>query len=430
MTDFDIIIVGAGAAGLMAARELSRSGRSVAILEANNRIGGRIHTLSSNSFSIPIETGAEFIHGELPLTLKILNEAGIPLVEMEGETYQVKDGSLQQNDNYIEGLPVILAKMKELQQDMPLKTFFDEYFSDVKYEATKKSLRRMVEGYDAADIRKVSTFSIREELSEGGMNKTIRPAGGYGKMIDFMAEDCGKSGCQIFLSSIVKDIFWKEGRVEVRCANGEHYTSRKLLLTVSLGVLKCDDNREAYIRFIPELPGKRSAIKSMEFGTVIKIFMEFREAFWENKKYNVRQMPGLDFLISDTPPITAWWTQLPDKTPLITGWMAGPNAEKIQSLDDDAIFEKTISLLADLFKTDKSFITGQLKAQKVVNWYTDPYSCGAYAYVSTQSSKARKILAEPVENTLFFAGEALYDGSAIGTVEAALASALNSGVDK
>src|SRR5688572_6389235 len=94
---FDCIIIGAGACGLMASRELTRAGKSVLLLEARNRIGGRIYTIHNHSFSTFAEAGAEFIHGDLPITSSLLREAGLPFREMEGNIYQLENGVLKKS---------------------------------------------------------------------------------------------------------------------------------------------------------------------------------------------------------------------------------------------------------------------------------------------------------------------------------------------
>ncbi|MGC4035755.1 MAG: FAD-dependent oxidoreductase [Chitinophagaceae bacterium] len=89
--NYNIIIVGAGASGLIAARELSAKGYSCCVLEAASFPGGRIHT-TKEEFSLPTELGAEFIHGELPLTLSLLNESGITYLSLEGEFKTIRNG--------------------------------------------------------------------------------------------------------------------------------------------------------------------------------------------------------------------------------------------------------------------------------------------------------------------------------------------------
>src|SRR3954467_650981 len=115
------IVVGAGASGLMAARVLSSKGVKGLILEGRNRSGGRIHTLEETAFGYPAETGAEFIHGNLPVTLKILQEAGIAYHPAGGKTWNARNGKLKSGEMMMEGWPMLMKKLKELESDLSIE---------------------------------------------------------------------------------------------------------------------------------------------------------------------------------------------------------------------------------------------------------------------------------------------------------------------
>src|SRR4051812_28053502 len=100
--EFDIIIIGAGAAGLIAAWELAQAGRTVAILEAKNRVGGRVHTISDQRFDLPVELGPEFVHGELELTQMLLKKSGTEQYEVAGDIWQKHEGELEEQKDFIE----------------------------------------------------------------------------------------------------------------------------------------------------------------------------------------------------------------------------------------------------------------------------------------------------------------------------------------
>lgn len=426
MAEPEILIIGAGASGLIAARQLAKSGRTVSVLEARNRIGGRIHTLSVNGFAKPIETGAEFVHGRLPITLSILKDAGIQTSDMQGITYQLKDGSLQQSEEFIEGFPELISRMKQLKKDLPFEEFLDTCMKEENFKQLKEEVKRYAEGYDAADIRRVSSFALLEEWTSEADSTPSRIVGGYTGMTDFLASECREAGCPIHLSAIVKEIRWRTGHAEIICSNNQIFHSSKVLITVPLGILHAERDSKARIKFSPEIPQFRPAVMSMGFGEVIKVFFEFKETFWENNsgEPKLKQMPGLGFLISDAP-VTTWWTQAPDKLPLLTGWMAGPKAGELRNLSNEEIIRKAMDSLAYIFDTDLAFINKQMKAFHAANWMTDPFTLGAYSYATVHSEEAVRVLTAPVNDTLYFAGEALYAGPAMGTVEAALSSALN-----
>ena len=427
MNILDVIIVGAGACGLVAARELARAGKKVLVLEARNRLGGRIFTADIGSFTKPVEAGAEFVHGDLPLTQALLTEAGIQCHPLAGKTYQVKSGVLEEAEEFIENFEILMQKLDELEQDLPLAEFLNQYFGEEQYYNLRNSVTRFAEGYDAADIQKVSTFALREEWQTGGAANSYHPVGGYSQLINFLAAAGKKSGVTIQLNMPVQEIRWEEGRVKIISSDGTSYEARLALITVPLGVLQAEPGSPGSIRFVPDLPEKRHAFAQLGFGAVIKVCLEFKTTFWQEPAFtpqHLNQAPDLAFLFSDTHLFTAWWTQLPDQTPLLTAWLAGPPAEKYKDLPDHQLVAEALTALADIFNTSVPVLQEYLKASVVFNWAADPYARGAYAYATVAAGEVREIVTSPEANTLYFAGEGLYVGHAMGTVEAALASGL------
>ncbi|MCC9136952.1 FAD-dependent oxidoreductase [Pontibacter silvestris] len=408
----------------MAARHLAKAGYKVAVLEARDRTGGRIYTQRAAGFSVPIEVGAEFVHGNLPVTQEVFKEAGISFFAMEGKSYQVKHGELQQSDEFIDNYQELIKKLNKLEEDLTLAAFLEKYFKEEQYTGLRESVTKFAEGYDAANIQQLSAMALRDELQSGGATNSYFPKGGYSQVLDFLANEAQASGCVIHLSLIVQEVRWQAGHVEVLCEQEQSFTASKILITVPLGVLLSEPGSKGHIRFTPALPEKSAALQTLGFGPVIKILLEFKTAFWDNEKnkQQVSQLPELSFLFSDATPAPTWWTHFPEKTPLLTGWISGPLAEKHKDLTEDDIITEALKSLAYIFETDTSFLQGQLIAKQVVNWVTDPFARGAYTYATVASKKARKVLTQPQDNTLFFAGEALYEGEAMGTVEAALAS--------
>jgi len=417
----DVIIIGGGASGLAAGKEIAKAGKKVCVLEARNRLGGRIHTLNVKGFSTHIEAGAEFVHGDMPATKLMLKEGDIEFNSIEGDYYRIKNGKFQDPENLLTTFSTLLSKAGSLEQDIPFSKFLDQYLNEEKFKDVRENAIAFVEGYDAADIKRASTFALREEWKNFGQSDQYRLKGGYIKLIDFLSKEIIKHNGKIFLSTVAKEIRWKRDNVEVISDKGKTYSAHKALITVPLGVLRSTPDDQAHIRFSPGLAEKLEAAKSIGYGTATKVFLEFKDAFWESSENQIRKMPELGLLISDTP-FTACWTQLPNKTPLLTGWLAGPQAEKNKNTSDENIINMALDSLGYIFNTDRSFLLENLRAGKAVNWQTDPFSLGAYSYATVESSEAKKILAQPVEDTLFFAGEALSEGTAMGAVEEALAN--------
>lgn len=424
MEESDVIIIGAGAAGLMAARILSKAGKKITILEARNRSGGRINTLEDNTFSVTAETGAEFIHGDLPVTIGLLKEAGIKFHTIEGEIWRQEAGSLKKEEDFVEGGELLSERLKELKQDMTIADFLELYFSEEKYASLRNSVKGFVEGYDAADTARASAFALREEWSADDNKDQYRPNGGYDQLIRFLENDCKQTGCTIHLSAVVKEIRWHPGSVEIVTDKHTCYRSKKVIITLPLGVLQAAPESKGAISFNPGLPEKTKAVQSMGFGSVIKILLEFRDAFWREKsseKSSGKNLKNMGWLFSAAD-IPTWWTQLPEKSSLLTGWLAGPRAKAIKDMDDKQILSKSLQSLSEIFHLPVEELSNNLLSWRIINWSADPFTLGAYAYTTLDTHVARKIVSEPVSNTLFFAGEALYEGPEMGTVEGALAS--------
>jgi monoamine oxidase len=411
----EVLIIGAGAAGLLAARELAAAGRRVLLVEAQARLGGRVHTLQPAGFSATLEAGAEFMHEPVPLTRALLTEAGIPWQATEGQTYQVKDGQVQDDDNFFAQLPLLLARLDALPQDMPLAEFLEQEFAGEAHAPLRTFATQFAEGYDAADARRVSAWALRDEWAAGGADDSPRPVGGYGPLLHWLATQAQAAGAELHLSTPVQEIRWQAGSAEVLAENGTSYHARQVLCTVPLGVWQRPAGQPGHLAFAPELPAHRAAAAHLGFGSVIKVLLEFRENFWHER------LPELEFLLSDEP-VPTWWSQLPDARPLLTGWLAGPAAERLQTASSDTILQLAITSLARLLDTSPAALQAQLQASYVRNWGAEPYAYGAYSYPTVGAPAARAALATPVAGTLFFAGEGVHDGPASGTVEAALAS--------
>ncbi len=424
MNQSDIIIIGAGAAGLMAGRGLVKSGKKITILEARNYCGGRIHTLHHEMFFRKAELGAEFIHGNLPVTLGLLNEAGIEYYHAEGEMRRYKDGKFENGASFMEGWDELMQKLHALERDISIAEFLRKEFSDDKYKSLRDSVCRFISGYDSADPEKASSFALRDEWTSDDESAQYRIKGGYGKMIGYLEDECKKAGAEIMLNSVVKEIRWKPGNVEVITADGANYRAAQVLIALPLGVLQADESKQAAITFDPPIPGYNHAFKQMGYGAVIKVLLEFDEVFWEDKQTTAlagKSLKNMAFLLSDEE-IPTWWTQIPHHVPVLTGWLGGPPAALKKDTPDTEILQQALQSLSNVFKRDADELKKRLVSFHVMNWTNDPFALGSYVYDTVEMPELKKIVEQPIENSLFFTGEYLYDGPAMGTVEAALTS--------
>ena len=412
MNETPIIIIGAGAAGLIAARELLRRQKKIIILEASERIGGRIHTISGQSATL--EAGAEFVHGNLPLTIGLLKEYNISYYATGGEMIQIENGKIKEQHDFIKGWDILLKEMGSIKTDMTFSDFLTTHFTEKKYETLRASARRFAEGFDVANIDKVSTFALYEEWSGEDEEDQYRIVGGYQKIIDALYQECLSLGAIIHTDQIVKEVHWEKDNVKLYTKQGQEFAGEKILITVPLGILQADPGQAGSISFIPSIEPQLRAAGQIGFGSVIKILFECKSAFWEKKAAD------MGFLFTNEI-IPTWWTQLPVNDNVLTGWIAGPLAAGMQGKTNDMILEIAQQSLENSFGFS---IKQEIIKGNIFNWCSDPYSLGAYSYPMLQTREARKLLNLPVDDILFFSGEALYDGPNGGTVEAALVNGL------
>jgi monoamine oxidase len=409
-----IIIIGAGAAGLMAAREISAAGIPVTLLEAGSLPGGRIHTIHGGGFSGPAEAGAEFVHGQLPLTMQLLKEAGISPSSVKGGMVRVEKGEWVGQGVVGGHWDELMQKMAALPRDLPVAEFLSQYFPEAKFAELRSGVKGFAEGYDLADIQTASTLALyREWQGEGHGNYRVK--GGYGALIDFLVDQCRANGCRILVATPAKSVEWEKGQVKVISAGGEIFRGSRLIATVSLGVLQAGS-----IQFSPGIPAYFEAAGQMGFGSVVKILLQFKTSFW-NKKHD-----NIGFIRSDEA-VPAWWTQSADSDGLLTGWVTGERMRALHGLDEDSIVNLCLSSLSSIFSMEKAALREQLVKALVRDWATEPYVLGGYSFDTIDSAAARKTMCQPLEETLFFAGEALYEGPSPGTVEAALSSGRDAG---
>ncbi len=409
----NVLIIGGGASGLMAALELLKHGMQVTIIEAANRLGGRICTIKGNGFSQPVEAGAEFIHGDLPLTLSLLNEAGIKYHSINGKMVHVEKGKRKKESGLDHHWNELMQQMAALNHDMTLDDFLHTFFADDKYATLRASAKSFAGGFDLADTSTASTQSLYNEWSEG-MEGQYRINGGYEELIQYLKTQCIQRGCTINTECCVKKINWQKNEVNVLTMCSRIFKADKIILTVPLSILHAAPESKNYITFEPAIPGHISAAGNIGFGNVIKIILEFNSDITKDKN-------AAGFFLTDEA-IPTWWNQLPVNNTILTGWAGGEKVTSLKDNTDEYILGIALQSLGNAFQISVDDLSSQLKAYKIANWYKEPCIHGGYSFNTIKSTEAKKILRRPVNDTIFFSGEALYEGSPGGTVEAALQS--------
>lgn len=418
----DVIIVGAGAAGLAAARVLADAGRSVLILEARDRIGGRMFTLTDSKLKIPIELGAEFIHGLPPATWALVREAGLTALDLPFDYKRYQHGRLVDLPDIDSELQKVMGGLAHLgHRDKS----FAQYLRDRRTKGSAEARRfaiSFIEGFDAADPQRISAQSLAEEQRGiGDLEKEgqFRLLHGYGSLVDYLHRQLDARRVRIRVRYPVAEIGWEKGKVEIRSRNRRDIArARRALITLPLGMLQLPPEIPGAVRFTPDISTWRGRSMQLASGHVVKAIFRFREPFWEADK-NLRDAA---FMLDPSGPIPTWWTMRPLRVPVLTAWTGGPKARALVGLSANQLRHLAIESLAKLTKHRPRRLIGLIEQFYCHDWGSDPFSRGAYSYVTVGGTSARPQLARPIENTLFFAGEALDTSGEASTVGGALAS--------
>lgn len=418
----DVIIIGAGAAGLSAAAGLTRAGQRVLLLEARDRIGGRIFTRREPHLACPIELGAEFIHGHAPLTRQLLSGMGIGSIDASTQRWVLEAGRLRQADDWFAGVIEALGASHALEQaDMSFDEFLERHLAQLT-PAQRAGARRMAEGFDAADTARASARAIISEWTGDTLSDSpqSRPEGGYQGLLGALMAQMDESCLTLRLQCAVQEVHWSRGAVKVHAHFlGQAFTATAPRAIVTLPLALLQD--PAAVIFSPALTDKAAALAGLATGSVIKVMLRFAQPFWE--KLEGGRYRDASFFIAPETPLPTFWTPAPLRAPLLVAWVAGPRALALSGTARDGVHlvPPILAGLESMFGPQAG-IAQQLEAHYWHDWQQDPYARGAYSYVLTGGTQARAALARPLQETLFFAGEATDTEDESGTVAGALES--------
>jgi monoamine oxidase len=433
----DVIVIGAGVSGLTAAAELSRGGLSVILLEARDRIGGRVHTLKDPIYHSPIELGAEFIHGYAPEIWQLLQQANKSIHEVTGDPWCVEQQHLLPC-HFFEQVSGVLERMDPKQPDESFLSFIDRCYSGSKDDVLQQAARRRalayVSGFNAADPALVGVHWLADEMRaeeklEG--DRAFRSEHGYADLIEILRHQISVPGISLHLETVVSSVSWsnRSVRVEARSSDGTAtFSAPRVLITIPLSILQACATSRGPIQFNPVLPDQKlEALSKLEMGKVIRVTLRFHRRFWNEirpSETSDRTLEHMGFLFSQDEWFPTWWTTMPEALPFITGWAPFKSGEKLSGKDECFVVEHAIKTLSTLLNVGSDQMAQQLDAAFFHDWQSDPYSLGAYSYGRVGSDGANAMLAEPVEDTLFFAGEATDTTGNNGTVHGAMGSGL------
>jgi monoamine oxidase len=424
LDSFETVILGAGAAGLAAASTLATREGSVLVLEARDRVGGRIWTRTEPDHPWPIELGAEFIHGEPEATFTLMRRFGVPAVDAQGPHWTLARGRLREREGTFRVLrrALLRSRPRLRSRDLSFEAFLDGIGPRQLPREARELARALVEGFDAADPARVSARSVIAEWADGGAVDApqFRPFGGYGALLAPLVSSLEQGDVRLQFNAVVRAVRWRKGSVEVegiRLGEAFRVRARRAIVTLPLGVLQQPDGATGAVRFEPPL-GKERALRQLAAGPVLKVILRFREAFWEKAERGACRTGS--FFHAPEAPFPTFWSALPVRVPLLVGWAGGPKAARLAGAGTERIVKEALASVRQMFGPGAG--RARPESATVHDWQRDPFARGAYSYVLAGGGNARKVLAQPLEQTLYFAGEAADASGEAGTVAGALLS--------
>lgn len=433
MITTDVVVIGAGVAGLTAARAVMAAGRSVAIIEARDRIGGRIWTAHDPRLGVPVELGAEFVHGSAPAIREIAREAAIPLVTVAGSGWTSVPGGLTDRAEFWERVGRVLGRLDPAPE---VDRSFAEWVAAQKGLTAEERGHALayVSGYEGADPADISAASLAPGAAADAQSAhdTARLLGGYERLVMALAPAAAPA---VHLNRVVTHVRWRAGEVVVTTRSvdgraGEEFTARAAVITLPLGVLTAPAGEDGHVAFDPPLPaGAQRAIGGLGMGGAVRVALTFEEPIWMSARpargTRAESLGDMAFLSSRADvPFAVWWTQYPVAVPMLVGWRGGPRAWELCRQSRDEVVRDAVRSIARLLGATPRAVQRQLRGAFTHDWCGDPYSRGAYSYRRVGGVNAGAALARPIERTLYFAGEHTADLGVVGTVDGAMGAGM------
>lgn len=422
--DFDVIVLGAGLAGLSAARTLVAAGKSVLILEARNRAGGRVFTTRDPATDYPIELGPEWVGASGSLR-SVLDRTGADVRTTTGTHLVRRDGAIVERESWKE-MSALLERIRTLVEHGNDRTLIEAIAAvcrDDELPEGRAALLSYVQGFHTADPARVSARWLLEvEDNEPADASEGHALAGLDRAIDALLAELGDHS-QLKLNTVATRVRWSSSAVHVdatRDGASVTYSAPRLICALPLGVLKRSAGETGAVTFMPPLTDKAAALELVDTGSVIKMTLVFDEPFW----HRIEKMRNASFIQERGVPLPTWWTTHPVDAPVITGWVAGPLASPLNGIRGEALRDVALDSLASVLGISGERVRQQLRGWHSHDWTADPFARGAYSYVLSGGTGAHRELARPLDNTLFFAGEFTCGQGHNATMEGAMQSGI------
>ena len=377
-----VLIIGAGAAGLYAGYLLKSKGIQFQILEASANYGGRLGKLTGFA-NFPIDLGAQWLHGE--------NNLLADLIKKSGTKVTLDDGSEKYwfNNQLLATLPNDINAVFTREDNVPDVSFKD-FAVQEGFGTEYDNIVEGIAGDSGAAASQISAhWKIQEEENWNSGDDDFKFQETYFDLIN--NEIASKVAGEILLNTVVASIDYSQTIITVTDANGNAFTADKLIISIPITQLKNNS-----IQFIPALPAeKTTAFSKIGMGPGMKVFLKFTNTFFDQN-------------IIGGAICAAYADESIGKVQndhILLAFVMGDQAAYLTSLGSDAAI--TNALLQELDAMYNGQATASFVSSHVQNWTTHPFIQGAYSYSTVDMGDARKVAAQPIDQKVYFAGEAM-----------------------
>jgi len=402
----NVLILGAGAAGIAAARTLHNTNVSYLVLEANHKLGGRIRkeqlvNTNPNDPNITLNVGAEYLLGRDNPLFNYVKERDLIVADKEPDNYFsgfIRDDGYKIDETIFKEIANLFDEISDsfikYINETEYPTNFESYFTTEMEKVVnsmpseQQKLTRQIFDFfiralyvdeTAPDLKQVSAKGWGKRLITGGQLEHIALRVSLIELIEMMANDIGLDNF-IFNKNVTK-IHWNisnpsknENKVLVECDDGTLYSADHVIVTFSLGILKQYHEN----MFVPPLQRQHKVyIECQGFGTISRIFLQFDEKWWKD-------VEAIQLIYTDLSYENANWTRY------ITGfkqastgppnslhaWISGAGVQKMYELTESEIIQQTIDVLTKF--TNKTILYP--RRYFISSWYNDPYTLGSHTY--------------------------------------------------